>query len=157
MPASCWRPRSVSILLDPVLSYTYETQISRYTYDDLPERIDFALITHNHQDHILFETLLRLRHRIGQHRRASQRPRALQDPSLKLILENCGFRNIVEVSDMDELVFDGVSITAIPFIGEHADLNIASKSAYLVHDQRSHPSVRGRFMQHLPEDVRTRP
>jgi len=124
--------RGLNILLDPVLSYTYETQISRYTYDDLPQRIDFALITHNHQDHILFETLLRLRTRISNIVVPRNIPGALQDPSLKLILENCGFRNVIEVSDLDELVFDGVSITAIPFVGEHADLNIASKSAYLV-------------------------
>ena len=124
--------RGHSILLDPVLSYTYETNISRYTYDDLPQKIDFALITHNHQDHILFETLLRLRTRIGTIVVPRNTPGALQDPSLKLILENCGFRNIVEVTDLDELIFDGVTITAIPFVGEHADLNIASKSAYLV-------------------------
>jgi len=49
-----------------------------------------------------------------------------------LILKNCGFSNVVEVSDMEEMDFDTVSITAIPFLGEHADLNIASKSAYLV-------------------------
>jgi L-ascorbate metabolism protein UlaG (beta-lactamase superfamily) len=58
----------VSLLLDPVLSYTYESTISRYTYDDLPEMIDYVLITHNHQDHILFETLLQLRHRIRPNR-----------------------------------------------------------------------------------------
>ena len=56
--------KNVSVLMDPVLSYTYENNISRYTYDDLPEAIDYVLITHNHQDHILFETLLQLRHRI---------------------------------------------------------------------------------------------
>jgi len=72
--------RGTSVLLDPVLSYTYDSKISRYTYDDLPEVIDFALITHSHQDHILFETLLQLRHRI----RTVVVPRnsggALQDP-----------------------------------------------------------------------------
>ena len=47
----------MSALFDPVLSYTYESGISRYTYDDLPDRIDYVLVTHNHQDHILFETL----------------------------------------------------------------------------------------------------
>jgi L-ascorbate metabolism protein UlaG (beta-lactamase superfamily) len=124
--------RGVSFLLDPVLSYPYESRIPRYTYDDLPETIDFALITHNHQDHVLLETLLRLRHRIG----AIVVPRnvigALQDPSLKLLLEHCGFRNVLEVSDMDELKFESGSITAIPFLGEHADLNIASKTAYLL-------------------------
>ena len=39
-------------------------QGQRYTYADLPETIDYVLITHNHQDHCMFETLLQLRHRI---------------------------------------------------------------------------------------------
>ena len=124
--------KGTSILLDPVLSYTYESDISRYTYDDLPEVIDFALITHNHQDHILFETLLQLRHRI----RTVVVPRngggALQDPSLRLVLQQCGFRNVIEVTEMEQLAFDGGAITAVPFLGEHADLNVLTKSAYLV-------------------------
>jgi L-ascorbate metabolism protein UlaG (beta-lactamase superfamily) len=122
----------VSVLLDPMLSYTYDTQVSRYTYADLPEVIDYALITHNHQDHILFETLLQLRHRI----RTIVVPRngggALQDPSLKLLLKQCGFRNVIEVSEMDEIPFESGSITAVPFLGEHGDLNVLTKSAYLL-------------------------
>ena len=121
-----------SILLDPVLSYTYESDISRYTYDDLPDEIDFALITHNHQDHILFETLLQLRHRI----RTVVVPRngggALQDPSLRLVLKQCGFRNVIELTEMEDIGFEGGSITAVPFLGEHADLNVLTKAAYLV-------------------------
>jgi L-ascorbate metabolism protein UlaG (beta-lactamase superfamily) len=124
--------RGVSILLDPVVSYPYDTTIPRYTYDDLPETIDFALITHNHQDHVLFETLLQLRRRIRNIVIPRNVSGALQDPSLKLMLKHCGFHNVVEVSDMDELTFDRGSITALPFMGEHADLNIASKAAYLV-------------------------
>jgi L-ascorbate metabolism protein UlaG (beta-lactamase superfamily) len=122
-----------SILLDPVLSYTYESGISRYTYDDLPDEIDYALITHNHQDHILFETLLQLRHRI----RTVVVPRngggALQDPSLRLVLKQCGFRNVIELTEMENIGIDGGSITAVPFLGEHADLNVLTKAAYLVH------------------------
>ncbi len=122
----------ISMLLDPVLSYTYESAISRYTYDDLPEVIDFVLITHNHQDHVLFETLLQLRHRI----RTIVVPRngggALQDPSLRLLLNKCGFHNVVEVAELEEIEFAHGSITAVPFLGEHADLNVLTKSAYLV-------------------------
>jgi L-ascorbate metabolism protein UlaG (beta-lactamase superfamily) len=124
--------KGVSILLDPVLSYTYESNISRYTYDDLPDKIDYVLITHNHQDHILIETLLQIRRRIGTIVVPQSVSGALQDPSLKLLLKHCGFKNVVEVSDFDEFVSDTVTITALPFIGEHADLNIASKAAYHV-------------------------
>jgi L-ascorbate metabolism protein UlaG (beta-lactamase superfamily) len=121
-----------SLLLDPVLSYTYDSKISRYTYDDLPEVIDFVLITHNHQDHILFETLLQLRHRI----RTIVVPRngggALQDPSLRLLLKQCGFGNVIELAEMEEIDLGHGTITAVPFLGEHADLNVLTKTAYLV-------------------------
>ena len=83
--------RDVSILMDPVLSYTYESDISRYTYEDLPEVIDYALITHNHQDHILFETLLQLRHRIRNIVVPRNGGGALQDPSLRLLLSSAAF------------------------------------------------------------------
>ena len=122
----------MSMLLDPVLSYTYDSKISRYTYDDLPDVIDYVLITHNHQDHILFETLLQLRHRV----RTIIVPRsgggALQDPSLRLLLKQCGFRNVVEISEMEEIDFGRGAVTAIPFLGEHADLNVLTKAAYLI-------------------------
>jgi L-ascorbate metabolism protein UlaG (beta-lactamase superfamily) len=121
-----------SILLDPVLSYTYESSISRYTYDDLPEVIDFVLITHNHQDHILFETLLQLRHRIKTIVVPRNGGGALQDPSLRLLLRQCGFRNVVELTEMEEIEFEQGSITAVPFLGEHADLNVLTKAGYLV-------------------------
>jgi L-ascorbate metabolism protein UlaG (beta-lactamase superfamily) len=122
----------VSILLDPVLSYTYEADISRYTYEDLPERIDFVLITHNHQDHILFETLLQIRHKVGTIVVPHGGSGALQDPSVKLLLENAGFRDVVELRELASVSFDGGSITGLPFLGEHSDLDIRSKLAYLV-------------------------
>jgi L-ascorbate metabolism protein UlaG (beta-lactamase superfamily) len=124
--------RGVSVLLDPMLSYTYDTQISRYTYSDLPEVIDYVLITHNHQDHILFETLLQLRHRIRNIIVPRNGGGALQDPSLKLLLKQCGFKNVIEISEMDQIPFERGSITAIPFLGEHGDLNVMTKSAYLL-------------------------
>jgi L-ascorbate metabolism protein UlaG (beta-lactamase superfamily) len=121
-----------SILFDPVLSYTYESNISRYTYEDLPNHIDYVVITHNHQDHILFETLLQLRHRI----RCIVVPRngggSLHDPSVKLMLEAVGFRNIVELSEMAELEIEGGRIIGLPFLGEHSDLTIRTKLMYLV-------------------------
>lgn len=38
--------------------------VARFSDIALPDEIDYVLITHNHQDHVLFETLLRLRHKI---------------------------------------------------------------------------------------------
>lgn len=123
---------SASILLDPVLSYTYESDISRYTYDDLPEEIDYVLITHNHQDHILFETILQLRHRIKKVVVPRNGHGALQDPSLKLMMEALGFKNVIELNEMDEIRTESGRIIGLPFFGEHADLNIRTKLAYWV-------------------------
>jgi L-ascorbate metabolism protein UlaG (beta-lactamase superfamily) len=127
----------ISMLFDPVLSYTYESNISRYTYLDLPETIDYVLITHNHQDHVLFETLLQLRHKI----RHIVVPRGgggpLQDPSLKLLLQQCGFQSVIELQELETLRSHDMQIMGVPFMGEHCDLDIRTKMAYLVKTSRS--------------------
>lgn len=120
-----------SILLDPILSYTYEGGIPRYTYLDLPDRIDYVLITHNHQDHILFETLLQLRNKIGTVVVPRNGGGKLQDPSLKLILEVIGFSNVIEIDSFEAIEVAGGKIVALPFLGEHADLEINTKATYL--------------------------
>jgi L-ascorbate metabolism protein UlaG (beta-lactamase superfamily) len=122
---------TTSILFDPVLSYTYESHTSRYTYNDLPEIIDYVVISHNHQDHILFETLLQIRHQV-RHILIPKSSGTLQDPSLKLILQQVGFTNVIELGEMETIGTDEGSITAIPFLGEHGDLDIYCKSGYLV-------------------------
>lgn len=124
--------KDVSILTDPVISYHYQTDFERYTYVDLPEVIDYVLITHSHADHLMFETLLPLRHRIKTIVVPKNSGGALEDPSLKLVLNQTGFDNVVEVDDMESLRVPGGSITALPFFGEHADLNIRSKAGYVV-------------------------
>jgi L-ascorbate metabolism protein UlaG (beta-lactamase superfamily) len=122
----------ISMLFDPVLSYTYDTTLSRYTYDDLPEHIDYVLITHNHQDHILFETLLQLRHKVKTIVVPFARGGTLQDPSMKAIFENIGFTNVVELKELQSLSFANGTIIGLPFLGEHADLDIQSKLGYMV-------------------------
>ena len=122
----------ISIMFDPVLSYTYDSTISRYTYEDIPDKIDFVLITHNHQDHVLLETILQIRHKVGTFIVPANGGGALQDPSLKLILQQIGCRNVIEVREMESVHFGGGSITALPFLGEHGDLNVLTKAGYLV-------------------------
>lgn len=124
--------RGTTFLLDPVLSYTYESSISRYTYLDLPDTIDYVLITHNHQDHIMIETLLQIRHKVKNVIVPRNGSGSLQDPSLKLTLERIGFRNVIDLAEMSELHWRGGSLMAIPFFGEHADLEICTKTAYLL-------------------------
>ncbi|HEX7317774.1 MAG TPA: MBL fold metallo-hydrolase [Pyrinomonadaceae bacterium] len=120
-----------SILFDPLISYKYENGVQRYTYADLPEVIDYVVITHSHQDHCMFETLLQLRHKVRNILVPRNNGGGLADPSLKLILQNVGFKNVVEVDEMETVEVEGGGITGLPFLGEHADLNIRTKLAYL--------------------------
>ena len=124
--------KDVSILIDPVISYQNPNGIERYTYDDLPERLDYVLITHNHQDHCMFETLLQLRHRIGTVIVPKSAGGVLPDPSLKLVLKRIGFRHVTEIDEMETIDIEGGTLTGLPFLGEHADLNIRTKMAHLI-------------------------
>jgi L-ascorbate metabolism protein UlaG (beta-lactamase superfamily) len=119
-----------AIMTDPWVS-SDAAAADRYTYRDLPDHIDLVLITHGHQDHIVLETLLALRGRVG----AVVVPRSsrgnLCDPSLALYLQHLGLP-VVEVDDFSEVTFPGGKVTATPFLGEHADLDIRAKSTYCV-------------------------
>ena len=123
---------NLSLLFDPMLSYTYESDVTRYTYQDLPDSIDYVILTHNHQDHVLFETLLQIRHKVKNIIVPSSSSGVLQDPSMKLILQNIGFESVIELNDMDSVKWENGSITAVPFLGEHSDLNMRSKAAYVL-------------------------
>jgi L-ascorbate metabolism protein UlaG (beta-lactamase superfamily) len=124
--------KNVSILTDPVISYYQNNDDDRLTYVDLPETIDYVLITHSHADHLMFESLLQLRHKIKNIVVPRNSGGLLEDPSLKQVLLNTGFKNVIEVDDMETIPVEGGEIMALPFLGEHADLNIRSKTAYLV-------------------------
>jgi L-ascorbate metabolism protein UlaG (beta-lactamase superfamily) len=124
--------KGISILTDPYVGVVpSEGGVVRYSYHDLPKRIDFALVTHNHQDHFSLETLLRLRHRID----CLVVPRSLGflygDISLKRMVQVLGFKNVIEMDTFDTINLPDGEITGIPFLGEHADLAYG-KSAYLV-------------------------
>jgi L-ascorbate metabolism protein UlaG (beta-lactamase superfamily) len=80
----------------------------------------------------MFETILQLRHRIKCVVVPRSTGGALQDPSLKLLLRRIGFINVVELDELETLPAGDGEITGLPFLGEHADLDIRSKLAYLV-------------------------
>ena len=113
----------VSILTDPWIAVRPEEGAGeRLSYRDLPEKIDFALITHAHHDHYVLETLLRLRHKIE----CLVVPRTFgmfyADTSLRLMSKKLGFKNVLEMEALDSIPLPDGEITAVPFLGEHADL-----------------------------------
>jgi L-ascorbate metabolism protein UlaG (beta-lactamase superfamily) len=125
--------KEVSILIDPLISYYgYDSDIEHFSDIHLPDLIDYVLITHNHQDHILLETLLPLRHRIKKIIVPRTCSGKLEDPDLKLMFNNIGFHNVFPLQEMECIQFADANITGIPFVGEHSDLNILTKSCYLI-------------------------
>lgn len=125
--------KNISILVDPVISYNVDSSIERYTFDNLPDKIDYVVLTHNHQDHILFETLLQIRHKVDTVILPNNQNGVLADPSLKLIFHRIGFKNIIALDDFEAVSFVGGEIIGLPFLGEHGDLNIKSKLTYYIY------------------------
>ncbi|WP_345688097.1 MBL fold metallo-hydrolase [Streptomyces coeruleoprunus] len=79
-----------AVVTDPFISADSSAG-DRYTLDDLPDFIDLVLITHGHQDHIVLETLLQLRGRIGTIVVPRSSRGNLEDPSIGLYLKHLGF------------------------------------------------------------------
>lgn len=121
--------KEVSILLDPMLAWDTNHGDQRYTFNDLPDFIDYVVLTHNHQDHCSPEVLLQLRHRVGKVIIPRNNVGCLADPSMKLILKEMGFENIEVVDAFDEIKVPGGEIISLPFPGEHVDLDIYTKHA----------------------------
>jgi hypothetical protein len=57
---------------------------------------------------------------------------ALQDPSLILALQQIGMPHVRGLDELQVIDIPDGSITGVPFIGEHSDLAVSTKLAYLV-------------------------
>lgn len=120
-----------AILVDPLIAYRMsENENDVITFSELPPKIDYLCLTHNHADHVNIESLLQIRYKVDQVLVPKNNGGSLCDPSLKLLLKQLGF-NVFEVEDMEEIPLKAGRILSIPFLGEHGDLNIRSKTAWL--------------------------
>ena len=124
--------KDCAVLVDPVLASRgagYADEV--FGFSQLPPKIDFICLTHNHQDHVCLETLLQLRHKAAHVLVPKNNGGSLADPSIRLLLKQLGF-SVVEVDDLEEIPLANGRITSIPFLGEHGDLNVRSKTAWLI-------------------------
>jgi len=124
--------QGISILTDPFVGVVpVKGGVERFSYHDLPEEIDFALITHNHQDHNSVETMLRLRHRIKCLVVPKSYGILYGDISLKALFHRIGFRNVVDLDVLENLQLPDGEIISVPFLGEHSDL-AHGKTGYVI-------------------------
>ncbi len=124
--------KDINILIDPVIPIRGKKYADDViSYSELPKKINYICITHNHHDHYNLETLLQLRHKTDKLVLPINNGGTLPDPSMKLIAKQLGFK-VIEVDDFDEIEIPDGKITAIPFLGEHGDLNVRSKTVWLI-------------------------
>jgi L-ascorbate metabolism protein UlaG (beta-lactamase superfamily) len=120
----------VAIVVDPVIAARGRKNADDVvSFSQLPPRIDYICITHSHQDHANLESLLQLRHKTNKVLVAKNNGGTLCDPSLRLLLKQFNF-DVIEMDDMDEIAVPGGRIVSVPFLGEHGDLNVRSKTAW---------------------------
>jgi len=127
----------VRILIDPLVGYACNDGISRFAYSDLPDEIDYLLITHSHHDHAVLESLLQLRPRVKTVVVPRNYDGFIHDPSLLLALERLGFQDVREIRDLQEIAIAEGVIVGIPFTGEHHDLLMQSRTGYYIRIGRS--------------------
>jgi L-ascorbate metabolism protein UlaG (beta-lactamase superfamily) len=124
------RSGQASVLFDPLVAYRRHGTADRFSFADLPGRLDLLAITHAHLDHFDIETLLQIRHLTSQVAVPRTGAGDLVDPSLKLMLEAIGFGDVIELDDLTSHPLPGGSLLSVPFFGEHADLTVRGKSGY---------------------------
>ncbi|TQV76051.1 MBL fold metallo-hydrolase [Exilibacterium tricleocarpae] len=124
--------KNTRILVDPVIaSRGMDNAEEVISYSELPPVIDYILLTHSHSDHVNIETLLQLRYKTRKVLVPKNNGGTLADPSLRLLLSQLNF-NVQEVDDLEETQLADGRLVSVPFLGEHGDLNIRSKTAWFI-------------------------
>lgn len=125
-----------SILIDPLVTYS-TSKDDRLCLNDLPDTLDVIAITHLHLDHFCIETLLNIKSKVGRVVVPRTNGNSAVDPNAKNILLSLGFNQVIELDPLDAIeICDGFTLTALPFLGEHGELDITSKSTYLIQSGR---------------------
>ena len=124
--------RETSILVDPMFTWDAASDDGRFTYIDLPDRIDYLVISHCHQDHFSPEALVQLRHKVGKVIVPRNRTGSIADPSMALALRSLGYTDIETLGALDSVPVAGGEIVSLPFTGEHGDLDIYSKQTLFI-------------------------
>lgn len=119
-----------TVIVDPVVGYASARDVGGWTYADLPEKLDAVVITHVHQDHLFLESLLQLRGRIHRIVVPPASRGEITDPSPSIMLRGLGFSNVVEAPLLEPLTIGSITLTALPFFGEHGDLPVGAKATY---------------------------
>jgi L-ascorbate metabolism protein UlaG (beta-lactamase superfamily) len=123
---------AAAVLLDPVPGYSGDGD-QHFTLADLPEGLDAIVLSHGHPDHVNVEALLQLRERTGIVVVPESSAGDLADPDLASLLNALGFPRIRRLGCMEDYTFGpDASVIALPFTGEHADLDIRAKMVPLV-------------------------
>jgi L-ascorbate metabolism protein UlaG (beta-lactamase superfamily) len=126
--------RTTVILIDPMFASEPAdpgtgTSCNRFTVADVPDRIDYLVLTHGHQDHFCAEMLLQIRPRVRRVLVPLNNRGNIADPSMKLILARLGFTDVTCLGHFDSVAFECGKLVSIPFPGEHSDLDIYSKQS----------------------------
>jgi L-ascorbate metabolism protein UlaG (beta-lactamase superfamily) len=122
----------VSVLIDPLTAWERDRGEASLTFNDLPDFIDYVVISHPHADHLVAEVLLQLRSRVGSVVVPRNDRGNLADPSVRLIMRELGFTRVHALEPFESLQVPDGQILALPFIGEHAGLDIMSKSSFAI-------------------------
>lgn len=122
----------VSVLIDPLTAWERDGEEASLTFSDLPDFIDYVIISHPHADHLVAEVLLQLRSRVGSVVVPRNDRGSLPDPSVRLIMRELGFTAVHALEPFESLPVPGGEILALPFMGEHAGLDIMSKNSFAI-------------------------